>query len=59
LDADVRDGEVATIYFPRGGHLDFDGAEIDENGNASGDSYTWEEGYNGDYWDITVYGWED
>lgn len=59
LDADVSDGEVETLYFPNGGHLDFDGAEIDEDGYATGDSYTWDEGYNDDSWDVTVYDWNE
>lgn len=53
LDAEVEDGQVTQIDFPNGGHLDMDGAELDENFEATGDSYTNSEGYNGDQWDIT------
>lgn len=53
LDADISDGVVETIYFPNGGHLDMDGAELDEDFSASGESYTNSDGYNGDSWDIT------
>ena len=52
LDADIDSGSVERIYFPNGGHLDLDGAELDEDGNAIGDSYTQTEGYNGDEWEI-------
>jgi len=52
LDADISDGVVETIYFPNGGHLDLDGAELDENGYAVGESYTHSEGYDGDEWEI-------
>lgn len=52
LDADISDGAVERIYFSNGGHLDLDGAELDEDGNASGESYTVGEGYNNDTWEI-------
>ncbi len=52
LDVDVVDGEVVTIYFPNGGHNDISGSEIDESGYASGDAYTWSQGYSGETWDI-------
>lgn len=52
LDADISDGTVERIYFSNGGHLDLDGAELDEDGNASGESYTVGEGYNNDTWEI-------
>lgn len=55
LDADIEGGEVERIYFPNGGHLDLDGAELDEDGYAAGDSYTLGEGYNGDEWEINCY----
>lgn len=53
LDADISDGQVENIQFPNGGHLDIDGAELDEDGQSSGDSYTHTDGYDGDSWDIT------
>ncbi|MBU4338543.1 hypothetical protein KKD57_03225 [Patescibacteria group bacterium] len=52
LDADISDGTVERIYFSNGGHLDIDGAELDEEGYASGESYTVDDGYNGDSWEI-------
>jgi len=52
LDADISDGVVERIYFSNGGHLDLDGAELDEYGSASGDSFTVGEGYNSDTWEI-------
>ena len=55
LDVDIMDGEVATIHFPNGGHLDLSGAELDENGYATGEAYTYSEGYTGDSWDVSVY----
>ena len=55
LDADISDGQVGRIYFPNGGHLDLDGAELDEDGYASGESYTESEGYNGDEWEVNCY----
>lgn len=55
LDADIEGGGVERIYFPNGGHLDLDGAELDEGGYATGESYTWSEGYNGDEWEINCY----
>lgn len=36
LDADVEDGEVLRLYFPKGGWVDFDSSEIDSDGNGSG-----------------------
>lgn len=54
LDVDVSDGQVETIYFPNGGHLDLEGAELDESGVATGDAYTWEEGYTGETWTVEV-----
>src|SRR5688500_9658982 len=36
LDADVEDGEVLRLYFPKGGWVDFDSSEIDSGGNGSG-----------------------
>ena len=36
LDADVEDGEVLWLYFPKGGWVDFDSSEIDSDGNGSG-----------------------
>jgi hypothetical protein len=53
LDADVSDGQVETIYFPNGGHLDMDGAELDD-GIATGEAYTWEEGYTGETWTVEI-----
>jgi hypothetical protein len=53
LDADVSGGQVETIYFPNGGHLDMDGAELDD-GIASGEAYTWEEGYTGETWTVEI-----
>ncbi|MCX6793443.1 MAG: membrane lipoprotein lipid attachment site-containing protein [Candidatus Falkowbacteria bacterium] len=53
LDAEISDGEVEQIQFSNGGHLDLDGATLDEDGSASGDSYTDSEGYDGDTWDVT------
>ena len=44
VDADIGDGNVERIYFLNGGHLDLDGAELDEDGYATGESYTWSEG---------------
>ena len=58
LDADIGDGSVERIYFPNGGHLDLDGAELDEYGYATGESYTYGEGYNGDEWEINCYNCE-
>ncbi len=55
LDADISDGVVERIYFPNGGHLDLDGAEIDEDGYAYGESFTVGEGYNDDIWEINCY----
>lgn len=55
LDADIYDGVVDRIYFPNGGHLDLDGAELDEYYSASGESYTDSDGYDGDSWDINCY----
>lgn len=55
LDADIEDGNVERIYFPNGGHLGLDGAELDDDGYATGESYTWSEGYNGDEWEINCY----
>ncbi len=55
LDADISDGVVERIYFLNGGHLDLDGAELDENGFTSGESFTVSEGYNDDTWDINCY----
>ena len=55
LDADIEGGNIERIYFPNGGHLDLDGAELDEDGYATGESYTWSEGYNGDEWEINCY----
>lgn len=52
LDAEISGGQVEKINFPNGGHLDLDGAELDENGQASGESYTDSEGYDGDTWSI-------
>jgi hypothetical protein len=52
LDADISDGQVENIQFPNGGHLDLDGAELDEDGQASGESYTNTDGYDGDEWEI-------
>ncbi|MDO8463416.1 MAG: hypothetical protein Q7S96_04080 [bacterium] len=39
LDADISDGEVETIYFPNGGYLELDDAELDEYGSGSGSTY--------------------
>lgn len=36
LDADVDDGEVQRLYFPKGGWVDFDSSEIDSDGHGSG-----------------------
>jgi hypothetical protein len=36
LDADVEDGAVQRLYFPKGGWVDFDSGEIDSDGNGSG-----------------------
>jgi hypothetical protein len=52
LEADISDGQVENIQFPNGGHLDLEGAELDESGQASGASYTHSEGYDGDEWEI-------
>lgn len=53
LDADIEGGEITQIQFENGGHLDIDGAELSEDFEASGDSYTNTDGYNGDSWDFT------
>lgn len=55
LDADISDGLVETIYFLSGGHLDLDGAELDEDGYGVGESYTHSEGYDGDEWEVNCY----
>lgn len=55
LDADIDSGQVERIYFPNGGHLDLDGAELDEDGYAVGESYTVGEGYNGDEWEVSCH----
>lgn len=52
LDADIEDGNVEVIHFSNGGYLHLDGAELDENGDASGESYSLKDGYNGDEWEI-------
>ena len=31
LDADVEDGRLERLYFPKGGWVDFDDCELDEN----------------------------
>jgi len=36
LDADVEDGEVERLYFPKGGWVDFISSDIDKDGNGSG-----------------------
>ena len=36
LDADVENGEVHRLYFPKGGWVDFSSSEIDSDGNGSG-----------------------
>jgi len=36
LDADVEDGEVQRLYFPKGGWVDFTSSEIDNEGNGTG-----------------------
>jgi hypothetical protein len=36
LDADVEDGEVQRLYFPKGGWVDFTSSEIDNEGNGIG-----------------------
>ncbi|MBI4708914.1 MAG: hypothetical protein HY764_01765 [Candidatus Portnoybacteria bacterium] len=55
LDADIFDDVVKRIYFPNGDHLDLDGANLDENGRASGRSFLIVEGYDNDIWDIQCY----
>jgi hypothetical protein len=47
LDADIDNGEVSTIHFANGGHLNFS-AEIGENGDAS------DADENGNSWDFTI-----
>ena len=47
LDADIGSGEINTIYFSNGGNLDIYGAEVDSDGEASGDS-------DEDYWTFEV-----
>ncbi len=52
LDADVEDGQVQRLYFPKGGWVDFDEGEIDESGFGSGvdeNGRAWEfEGFTDD-----------
>ena len=36
LDADIEDGQVERLYFPKGGWVDFDSGEIDSDGNGTG-----------------------
>lgn len=31
LDADVDDSILTTVYFPKGGNVDFDGCELDDD----------------------------
>lgn len=49
LEADVEDGAVERIYFPSGGHLDLQGADL-EDGHALGEAYTIGEGFTGNEW---------
>jgi hypothetical protein len=46
LDADVEDGEVLRLYFPKGGWVDFNSSEIDSDGNGSGTDE------NGRHWEF-------
>ena len=46
LDADVENGEVQRLYFPKGGWVDFDFSEIDSDGNGSGTDE------NGRHWEF-------
>lgn len=46
LDADVDNGEVQRLYFPKGGWVDFDSSEIDSDGIGSGTDET------GRYWEF-------
>jgi hypothetical protein len=46
LDADVENGEVQRLYFPKGGWVDFDFSELDSDGNGSGTDE------NGRYWEF-------
>jgi hypothetical protein len=46
LDADIEDGEVQRLYFPKGGWVDFDSSEIDSDGNGSGTDE------NGRHWEF-------
>lgn len=59
LNADIDEGVVERIYFPNGGHLDLDGAELDEDGYTTGESYTESEGYDGNEWEVNCYDCED
>lgn len=59
LEADINDDTVETIYFPNGGHLDLDGAGLDDDGYAYGDSYTHSDGYDGDEWEVSCYDCSD
>lgn len=46
LDADVENGEVQRLYFPKGGWVDFASSEIDSDGNGTGTDE------NGRYWEF-------
>ena len=40
LDADVEDGQVQRLYFPKGGWVDFDSGQIDHDGYGDGTDET-------------------
>lgn len=49
VDVDINSGSIYMLYFSNGGYIDIYGADVDSDGNASGDS-------DEDYWTFEVDG---